>query len=172
MEVKTYEESQDVLPRIEANLYYMLGLDQGYYWGMERFLKRMDETIDYYAIHDSDENRKWWISLKSMSLKDKTREWMKEEYNSYQKKLSDRELNMSMKEVAIEKTVASLALHTNGLNDNDKRYNKLLCEMEDDPMPAVYKRKIFRKLDGFLWSFYSSEELQCTTDIAFGICKF
>ena len=172
MEVKTYEECQDVLPRIDANLYYMLGLDQGYYWGMERFLKRMEEMIDYYAIHDGEENRVWWITLKSMSLKERTREWMKEERQSYQKKLSVVELNRSMKEVAIEKTMASLLLHTNRPEVKDKLFNKLLCEMEDDPMPAKYKRRIFRKLDGFLWSFYREDDLHCPADIACGICKF
>ena len=127
MEVQTYEECQDVLPRIEENLYYMLGLDQGYYWGMERFLKRMEEMIDYYAIHDGEENREWWITLKSMSLKDRTLAWMEEESNSYQKTLSEVELNRSMKEVAIEKTLASISLHSKRPEPKDKRYNKLLC---------------------------------------------
>ena len=167
IEINTMREPQYIFPRIEHNLYYMLGLERGYYWSMERFFKQMDEVIDYFKENDSTEYRDWWASIKSMSLADKTREWIKEEYNSYLKRMSESDLTMSMKEVSKKKFLESFAQQ-----ENDKKYNKFLCEMEDDPMPIIYKQKIFRKLDGFLWSLYSMDDLYCPTDIAFGICKF
>ena len=171
MEVNVPRERHYVLPDIEHNLYHMLGLDHGYYWGMERFLKRMDEAIDYFSIEEPDEYGMWWANLKPMSLMERTREWMKEDARRVQKQLTERELNMSMKEVAQKKIIASLSLREN-YDENDHIYNELVCELEDDPMPAIYKRKIFRKLDKFLWKSFSTETKQFPTEIVDRICKF
>ena len=174
MEINETPHDGDVLPRIEHNLKYMLGLEHGYYWGMERFFQRVDEVIEYNSLHDLEEYRESWVSMKSMSLEEKTRDWMATMLVSYGKKLTAEEMAMSMKEIAKVEIEASKA-------DSDPRFNRFVCSMDDDPMPPVYKRAFFRKLDDLLWSSMrrpqgdSTGNLQwgcCHAAIALSICKF
>ena len=58
-----------VLPHIPHDLYYMDG-HRGYYWTMERFLQRMEEVIAHYS-------EGWCENVKSMSLEERTRFWMR-----------------------------------------------------------------------------------------------
>ena len=177
MEMYKFTDDGDILPHIEQNLYYMLGLDHGYYWGMERFFQRIDEVIDYYSANDREEYREWWQNLKCMSLVEKTREWMKEGEKSFGGKWTSEELDMSMKEVTKIEMVASLSIHTTP-EDDDKMYNKFLCDIEDEQIPPEYKRTIMKKLDKMLWDLWNASAAKspdrhyCPTDIAHGICKF
>ena len=167
MEVFTFEDSQDVLPRIKHNLYYMLGLDHGYFWGMERFFQRLDEMILHYSLNDvTEEYRAWWIALQGMSLKEKTLEYMKSDSMTIGKRLpADFHVSLlDMKEQAKKQMIQDQGKST---------INKFVCEMEDDPMPNKYKRQFFRKLDRVLWE--SQEEAlhgNSHIDLAFDICKF
>ena len=174
MEIYTSAEDFDVLPRIDHNLYYMLGLDHGYYWGMERLFQRMDEVIEYYSlpVNSPEGDHKWWENLKCMTLAEKTREWMKEGEKTSGRKWTSEELRMSMKEVIRTETVASLSIH------DDKMYNKFLCDIEDEQMPTAHKRIIMRKLKTMLWGIWNANVLNspdsyyCPTDIAQSICRF
>ncbi len=47
LELRSWE-GENFAP-IEVNLYDMLALDRGYFWGMELFLGRLNETIDFYC---------------------------------------------------------------------------------------------------------------------------
>ena len=177
MEIYTFAEDFDVLPRIEHNLYYMLGLDHGYYWGMERLFQRMEEVIEYYSlpVNSTDGDHEWWESLKCMSLAEKTREWMKEEEKTSGKKRTSEELHMSMKEVARTETIASLFIHR---SPDNKEYNTFLCAIEDEQMPTAHKRIIMRKLKTMLWGIWNANVLNspdryyCPTDIAQSVCRF
>ena len=157
MEIYTFTGDFDVLPRIEHNLYYMLGLDHGYYWGMERLFQRMEEVIDYYAAYDREEYREWWQNLKCMSLTERTRVWMKEGGNSFGMKRTAEELDMSMKEVAKTEMIVSLSIHRTP-DEDDKKYNRFLCDIEDEPIPPVHKRTIMRKLDNMLWDLWNANQ--------------
>jgi hypothetical protein len=181
MEVRTYTDDQDRLPRIHHNLYHMLGLDHGYFWGMERFLQRMEEVIDFHSnpsksiIDEYGDNKEWCIRLKSMSLTERTHSWLKEGASSigFGNLQMVSQLDMSMKEMAKLLGKDTLFLNRSGPNSNDARFNKFACEIEDHPMPPVFKRVIFDKLDNLLWSVYAADEKECCPlDIAHGVCKF
>ncbi len=161
MEVFNFKQSHDVLPRIEHNLYYMLGLDHGYFWGMERFFQRLDEVILHYSENDiTEEYCAWWISLQGMPLKERTLEFMRSDVMTFGTKPP---YNTSMKELAKEKTTRNLS--------KSRVINKFMCEMEDDPMPNKYKRHFFSKLDTVLWNSKDSYDNDYS-ELAFDLCKF
>ena len=62
---REFPEDTDVLaPMPESNLYYMIGLDRGYYWGMEKFLQRIQEVLVLLEFHgmsgeSQDEDVPW-----------------------------------------------------------------------------------------------------------------
>ncbi len=178
MEIDDSPAAEDVLPRIEHNLMHMLGLEPGYFWTMELFFGRLDEVIAYYAVHDQEVYHPFWESLKPMSLEGKTRAWMIERVKSMSPFRDEAGYGL-----AVERTMKEIAKNeiedTN--EDHDRRLNKFVCSMEDDPMPAVYKRAIFRKLDAILWGTIRTPrgdptgELHwghCHTSLALAICKF
>ncbi len=177
MEIDDSPAAEDVLPRIEHNLMHMLGLEYGYFWTMELFFRRLDDVIAYYAVHDEQEYRSSWESLKPMSLEEKTRSWMIERVKSLQgvAPLSPSD--------AVERTMKEIAKNeiedTN--EDHDRRLNKFVCSMEDDPMPVAYKQAFFRKLDALLWGMIRTPKGDptgslhwghCHTSLALAICKF
>ncbi len=160
-----FPEESGTLPKIDHNLYYMLGLDHGYYWAMERFIQRIDETIDQESMDDEEDEssddedyRGWWSSLKTMTLADKTHAYIEHTSRSYER--------MSMKELAESRYLESIVGDRNA-----KEYNRFLCEIEDDPMPPIYKKTLFRKLGKFLFNFNDGTRLS-TDNLAFGICRF
>lgn len=179
-----------VFPKIEHNLYHMLGLEHGYYWGMQRFFQRLDEVIIHYKDNSKTEKAcKWWAVLQDMSLKEKTLAFVKEDamkWRLFGLSLSDSHdsdptSSFSMKELAKRNTIST---STNPSQKIDKIMIKFLCEMEDDPMPPKYKRHIFRKLNDMLYQVFdeaassaasgmgSEDARVCPTEIASGICKF
>ena len=143
---------------------------------MERFFQRVDEVIEYYSKNDGEEYKKTWVDMKSMSLEGKTRAWMVARLESYQKTLTAEEMVMSMKEVAKIETKSQNAYH-------DPLFNQFVYSIEDDSMPPVYKRTMFRKLDTLLWDPKFSAcgidsagnyepSCGCHSSIAGAICKF
>lgn len=173
MEIDETPGDDDVLPRIDHNMRYLLGLEHGFYWGMERFIRRIDEVIEYKSKNDAAEHRESWVRMKSMSLEQKTRAWMLAPPEG-QRAYGAEVMGMSMRAIAKEEIEA-------GNSEHDSRLNRFVCLMEDDPMPPVYKRAFFRKLDTLLWSSTrnpqgdSNGALQwgcCHAVIALALCKF
>ena len=158
---------------IEVNLYDLLALDRGYYWGVELFLARLVETIDFYSKNEVDEvHRSWWEEMKAMSLEEKTRKEIKTR-NQYQYGLQPPfdETSMSMKQVA--KKLISASAHLNeDADEYEKKFNKFVTELEDDPMPAAFKRVVMGKVNDLLWDCSDAKTRMCPSHIAFGICKF
>ena len=178
MEIDDSPSAVDVLPPIEHNLMHMLGLDRGYYWTMELFFRRLDDAIAYYAGHDLEEYRPFWESLKGMPLDEKTRAWMIERLRPLSPPHA-----VELTIAAHERTMKEIAKHEieDTMADNDRRLNRFVCAMEDDPMPPMYKRAFFRKLDAILWGMIRTPHgdptgaLQwghCHTSLALAICKF
>lgn len=161
---------------IEVNLYDLLALDRGYYWGMERFLGRLFEAIEFYSKNDDDMHRSWWEELKAMSLEEKTRKGMicLNQIN-YWRDPSNRtpfgEPGMSMKEVAKKRILASSHLCKDA-DVYEKKFNKFVTDLEDDPMPAAFKRVVMGKVNDLLWDCCDANMKKCPSDIAWGICKF
>ena len=179
MEVRTFTEDHDRLPRIHHNLYRMLALDRGYFWTMERFFQRMEEVIDFYSnssnIDEYDDNQKWCICLKTMSLAERTRSWLKEGARNigFGNLQMVSQLDVSMKEMAKLVGKNTLFLKRSGPNKNDARFNKFACEIEDHPMPAAYKRDIMSSIHMLLLNTTIMTPGACDiTDIIAGACKF
>ncbi len=127
------EHLTDMIP-LKENLYDLLGLDVGYYQAMELFIKRVDETLCFYASSDCQTEawRAYYDKLKTMSLKEKI-------INHNFWGIIPEESQMTMKEMA--KKYISKAL-----SETDMSYNAFLIDLEDDPMPAKYKRQVIAKV--------------------------
>ncbi len=145
------KEGYFMLPRIKENIYDMITLDNGYYWGMERFFQRLEEVIDYDSIKGRDQDPAWWKQLKSMTLKERTQKLMKDGLNTYYGlyAYSVKSQKMSMKQLA--KSIFKKSLYfDHGVDSIDivKLYNKFLCDLDDDPrMHPKHKRIILEKIE-------------------------
>jgi hypothetical protein len=156
---------------IEVNLYDMLALDRGYFWGMELFFGRLSETIDFYSKNDDEKYRSWWDNLKAMSLEEKTRQGIKSVDEDNYNRTPFEEPGMTMKQVAKKSILASYHLLENA-DVYEKKFNKFVTELEDDPMPAAFKRAVMGKVNRILWDCSQFEKEKHPSEIAFGICKF
>jgi hypothetical protein len=174
MEIEGAPSDDDLLPHIDYNLKHMLGLEYGFYWAMERFFKRMDELIEFNSKNGSEERRKAWIHTKSLSLEQKTKFLMVGWLDPNGKISRAQVMAKSTREIAKEAIEESISEH-------DSLFNRFVCQMEDDPMPIVYKRAFFTKLDLLLWS--SAQRAQgesggglqwgcCYAVTALGLCRF
>lgn len=184
MELQTGEfpEETDRMPPVsELNLYYMVGLDRGYCWGMERFLSRIQETIDVYSQkRPGVTGDEWWAEFHGVrGLRERTikmyvetagDEW----YGLRLPKLKGDEDRIDMKELARRVTILDWVESKTGKGWGWPKMRKYVCELEDDPMPAIYKRRIFRNLNRLIWSLLcptTGNEME-PSDIANDICIF
>lgn len=120
-------------------LYHMMGLDQGYYRGMESFIKRISEGIE--ANMQGDENdRDCAVTYQVLpTLKEKTA-----------RKGSRTWLGGTMKSLAKSETDLFVKQRMGSIGDVWPRLQEMLCNLEDDPMPAEHKRRLFKLMyDGF-----------------------
>lgn len=159
------------LPLVEENLFHLLGLEHGYYWGMERFLWRLDEAIAFDSIHGRELPAEWWQTIAPMTLEDRTREWLKvgEDFNG--KKWPAQYAHLSMQQLAKRLTIQSLSIRDDRC-DYDGHFNRFLCEIEDEDIPVKYKRSMMKKFKNLIWnSWFAEPEADCS-DISAGICKF
>jgi len=138
---------------------------------MELFLGRLDEAIEFYSKNDREMYRSWWEGLKTMSLEEKTREEIRSLDQENYHRTPFEEPGMSMKEVAKKRISGSFYAHVNP-DEDDEKFNKFVIDLEDDPMPAKFKRVVMGKVKDLLWSCWKTDVLMCPTDIALGICKF
>jgi hypothetical protein len=150
----------DNLPPLKENLYDLLALEVGYYQGMELFIKRVDEAIIYWRSQDRDSEEccAYWDKFKTMSLKEKT-------LDHNLGPMPQENLQMTMKEVAKKHMLKSLS-------EPDKIYNAFVLDLEDDPMPAKYKRQVMKKIRNMLWLAYGTDNDMCPLYTSALICKF
>ena len=174
MEIEAAPGDDDLLPHIDHNLKHMLGLEHGFYWGVERFIQRIDELIEFNSKNGSEEHRAAWIYRKSLSLEHKTKVLLMTWLEPNGKISRAQVMAKSTREIAKEAIEESISEH-------DSLFNRFVCQMEDDPMPIVYKRAVFRKLDHLLWS--SAQRAQgdsggglqwgcCYAVTALALCRF
>ena len=78
---------------------------------------------------------------------------------------------MSMKEVAKKRILASFQLRAIK-DDRDEKFNKFVIDLEDDPMPAAFKRVVMGKLKELIWDCFKLDVITSSTDIGRGICRF
>jgi hypothetical protein len=128
----------DLLPAGNPSLYYMVGLDQGYYQSMQCFLQRIPDTLDACMRIGSENDREYARKGVGLTLQEITLDIAKQRWPRVHGKLKS-----FAKAATLEFWVTD---KTNRLGDKWRRVQKFLCEIEDDPMPAVYKRRIFRKM--------------------------
>ena len=164
-------------PRIEENLYYMLGLDQGYYWGMQRFFQRMEEAIVYYSEnhseYTSEEDMEWWATLRHMSMVERSKAWIKKETN-----IEIALETTTMKDLAKVEVIKSMVhktVDTKQTEAEQRNFNRFVCEIEDDPMPIKYKRMMMRKIGDLFWHRCETEGFMSplrATEAAVMMCHF
>lgn len=152
--------TDDRMPPIDEayNLYYLIGLDRGYYHGMEMFLRRIQETIDAYGRPEEEEEPGPWFAKfhEIVGLRERTIRMYAETtgldwFGWRMPTLQGDESRISMKELARRMTVFEWVDRTKAARNGWPRMQRFVFEMEDDPMPSVYKRRIFRQLNRLVW---------------------
>jgi hypothetical protein len=161
------------LQPLRHNIYFMLGLDHGYYWSMERFFDRMEECIVFYSNSTSDEDAKhkeWCLQLKPMSLAERTMAYIRER---------GCDATFENMKATAKSEVARMMHHSNSGRSAQTSacINKFMRSMDDDPTPAAHKRAIFKKLDAFLYELSEVDHrggvnYSFADHLANDICKF
>ena len=178
---REFPSADDLLPPVDEayNLYYLVGLDRGYYHGMEMFLRRIQETISVYGRVPGYQGG-WWAEFHGVEgLRNRTVKLYVETaapcwFGTKLPKLEGDEDRIDMKEMARRVTILDWVQSKTGQRSEWPRMRKFVCDLEDDPMPAVYKRRIFRKLHKLVWALMDAEtgdELP-TSVVAGDICIF
>ena len=164
-------------PRIEEGLYNMIGLERGYYWSMQRFFQRIDEAIEFYSKNRSDcsseEDREWWAALKPMSMAERAKACMIKENNL--QIAPDATTMKDLARVEMRKSICVNNWNPSQTAAEERNFNKFVCEIEDDPMPAKYKRMMLRKIAALFWHRWDTEGVMSplrATDAALMMCKF
>jgi hypothetical protein len=128
----------EYLPAADPSLYFMVGLEQSYYQSMQCFLQRIPDMLVEFvkeggAYEQALAAKTQGLTLEQLTLDCAMRKWTPD---------SD-----GMKGFAKAATIEFW------VTDKTKRYDfkwpklqRFLIDMEDDPMPVVYKRRIFRKM--------------------------
>lgn len=128
----------ELLPAGNPSLYFMVGLDQSYYQSMQCFLQRIPDTLDACMQEGNENDQAYARERIGQTLQEITLDLAKERWLRV-----DGKMKSFAKAATIEFWVTG---KNNRLGDKWPRIQKFLCEIEDDPMPVVYKRRIFRKM--------------------------
>lgn len=139
----------DFLSPQDPCLYYMVGLDRGYYHGMQQFIERISAMFNACILHGDEKERAWAKNKQNLSLREITLDyamtrWFPEDD--------------SMKGFAKAAMIREWIEDKKRLRDEWPKLQKFLFDLEDDPMPAVFKRRMFRKM---LDAFGGSLQLWC-----------
>jgi hypothetical protein len=180
MDLHPMDRGFERLQPMHHNLYYMIGLGRGYYWSMERFFDRMEECIEFYSNStdvDDARHKQWCIKLKPMSLAERT--WARMEHCGVVILSLDADgTQASMKQIA-ELECGKMMLRSNSGRSNETSacINKFMRAMDDEPIPAAYKRAMFKKLDDFLYELSEADHrggvnYSFADHLANDICKF
>ena len=130
-------EPPEYLPSLDPSLYHMVGLERGYYDGMQRYIERISPMIDVQILVDEVFGREYYNKMKGLSLREFTLECAKEIWD-----LDGDDMKAFAKTASIKYWDAK----KKKFKDQWPKIQKFLIDMEDDPMPAVYKRRFFRKM--------------------------
>ncbi len=106
-----------------------------------------------------------------MSLEEKTREGIRSLNKINYGEPPFEEPGMSMKVVAKKHISCSFHLHEDA-DENDKHFNKFVADLDDDPMPAAFKRVVMRKVKTMLLGCEDTDEEMCPSHMGMRICRF
>jgi hypothetical protein len=144
------------LPEVPEGIYGMLGLERGYFWSMEWFIRRIDEVINFYSSNAANDKttahyKKWCLRMKSMTLAERVTEVMKVEASKFKERKLANERGMSMKCLAKIAIQYSMQEDTSGYAETTVRINTFLREIEDNPMPIAHKREVISMVQDLLF---------------------
>lgn len=158
LEPREFPQDGDRLPPIDEayNLFHLIGLDRGYYHGMEMFLRRIQATIDAYG-QLKEEPGPWFAGFHAIpGLRERTLRLYMDTASTYwygirlPKPVGDEE-TISMKEMARRITLLEWVECKNPVKQDWPKIQQFIFDLEDDPMPGVYKRRFFRRLGALVW---------------------
>jgi len=131
-----------ILPPLDASHYYMVGLDQGYFRAMERFMQRIQDSLEAYTLLGDEDDLAFLSRYQGWSM-DYVIDLLvadSEEQDGFPP--AD-----TMKETARIKTLSFWKIQNDSqLGEHWPKVQKYLCQLEDDPMPGKYKRQVFRSM--------------------------
>jgi hypothetical protein len=126
------EIQRNIILKDEHNLYYMIGLDRGYYWSMERFFSKIPDMMCAFQNTYID-----WGETRGLSLEKKT-------IILYERFCWLYAGDFRPQESFKMKIIAQSFISVHGAEE--RKINIFLQELDDDPMPNSYKRTFMRKL--------------------------
>jgi hypothetical protein len=142
LELKPYFETYhkpEFLPPGDSSLYFMVGLDRGYHWAMESFMDRFQCSVDALLRENDPDGRDLvarFHGLQTVQEKVIAMDWFPCQLDKN-----------TMKQVAKHKTIEKWVDFKNRrFGDKWPSIRKFLIDLEDDPMPAMYKRRIMRNI--------------------------
>lgn len=138
------------IPKLDPNLYYMVGLDQGYYFGMQQFIRGVHDSIQWFLTSGDEDDQAWFMAKKGQTLQELTFEYASDKWPT-----AAGGMKGFAKDATIEFWVTDKADQLKGCWPKLQRF---LINLEDDPMPVLYKRRIFRKMFA---SFGEDLQLRC-----------
>jgi len=128
----------EFLPPADPSLYFMVGLEQGYYQGMQCFLQRIPDMLVAFVKEGGEYERTLARKKQGQTLEQLTLDYAMEKWAPY----SDGMKGFA-KVATIEYWVSD---RTDEYGVEWPKFQRFLIDMEDDPMPVVYKRRFFRKM--------------------------
>ena len=137
-------------PKLDPGLYFLVGLDQGYYLGLQQFFQGISNSIQWFSTSGDEDDRAWFVEKQGQTLQELILEYAVDKWR--------RPATDSMKDFAKDATIEFWVTDKTHLQGCWPGLQKFLIDLEDDPMPAVYKRRIFRKMFD---SFGGSLQLWC-----------
>lgn len=190
---REFPEDTDVLPPIpESNLYYMIGLERGYYWGMERFLQRIQEVMDFYCTsvepEQGDKEEVQWIRdiMALPSLRERTIKYYLDSaegrHGDYQTCKEDKWLSRVPRLKGDEdgismKVLAKRVTHEDWIKGKNRAWSRrmkaFVCSIEDCDMPARHKQFFSRELSRLIWDMVAVDGVELSpTEMALDVCLF
>lgn len=140
------------LPPEDPSLYFMVGLEQGYYHGMQRFIQRISDQLAACIQEGDEQDRAWALEKQKLTFFELAFDF------AFKKWLPEDD---GMKGFAKAATIQCWIEGKKHLKDRWPKLRKFLIDLEDDPMPVVYKRSFFRKM----WdAFGDSLQVYCGPD--------
>jgi len=116
----------------------MVGLDRGYYWSMESFIQRIQDSLDAYSCNGDDDDWVFTNQYQALNLKERTVKLYRRGWNHE---------GATMKGLAKQQTILHWVTYpSRDFKGEWPKLQKFVCDLEDDPIPAVYKRQMLRKM--------------------------
>jgi hypothetical protein len=135
--------SNRILPPLEASHYYMVGLDQGYFRAMQCFMQRIQDSIEAYTLLGDEDDLEYVSRFHGCTLGTAIQSLIAD----YRRTSRTPPGVDTMKDLARYGTISFWKTRKDlYLGEDWPKIQKFLCQLEDDPMPAKYKRQVFRSM--------------------------